>query len=325
MSSRIDLVGHREEAEKFYTTDPEYLEAAAEVREILWGIHDRVVALDIEGTLACTEIGSWFGRRVEFHDRVRRPLSNEFARALIEGGNQVVVWTGLGASSAYSVMFSAGLEIFKKSLLYIQDLPNLPTVKGGDFKISDQAEFVGHADLRGVLFMLAQQGHSFAKRVNQLACSRSGGDSLPPSELARTGYANFKIPSVLGADVLVDDTADFFRSYGTELYGPKEAARYLAVKSFCVSSESDPLGYLRSDRALLEIARKLPGTLAEIDSLQDISIEELRQRADKQERARVLAEKRRLARKAAPVRTAISDFGKKLLRLLGGSGRGKGI
>lgn len=318
LCAMLDLVGHRETAEEFYATDPEYREAAAEVRETLWEIHNRVIALDIEGTLACCEVGSWGGRKVDFHDRVRRPLANEFSRALIEGGNQVVVWTGLGAASACGVMESAGLKIFKTSPFWRSDPFNLPTIKGNEFKVSDEADLVGRADYRGILGTLAVNNHEFAQRVFQDYRGGGGKGPLTPEQIVYM-YASpfsFKIPSALGADVLVDDAADFFRWYGSQLYGPKEGARYLALEAFHVSCESDPCGYLRSDRALLEIARKLPNTLTEIDSLPEISIEEVGRNAEERKRREAAAESRRLARKSAPVKTAVSDFGRFLLRLL---------
>lgn len=318
LCAMLDLVGHREAAEEFYATDPEYREAAAEVRETLWGIHDRVIALDIEGTLACNEIGSWGGRRVEFHDRVRRPLANEFSRALIDGGNQVVIWTGLGAASACSVMSSAGLKIFKTNPFWRSDPCNLPTIKGNEFKVSDEAELIGRRDYRNILEILIVENHPFAQRVFQSRHDRDREGPLDPEQVARayTSSISFKIPSALGADVLVDDAADFFRWYGSQLYGPKEGARYLALEAFRVSCESDPCGYLRGDRALLEIARKLPNTLTEIDNLPEISIEEVGRNAEERKRREVAAESRRLARKSAPVKTAVSDFGRFLLRLL---------
>lgn len=275
MSFRLDLVGHKETADEFYATDPEYKEAAAEVREAISSIHNRVFALDIEGTLACTEIGSWAGRGVDFHDRVRRPLANEFAQALIESKNQVVVWTGLGAASACGVTRSAGLKIFKTSPFSMQGLFNLPTIKGSDFKVSDQAELVGRADYRSILRTLVAENHPFAQRVFHLYRNRGENEPLTPDDVAYM-YASsptFKIPSALGADVLIDDAADFFRYYGVQLYGPKEGARYLALEAFRMNKD-DPFGYLKKDRTLLEIARKLPATLAEIDGLSEINIED---------------------------------------------------
>lgn len=304
---------HREEAEEFYATDPEYREAAAELREIIWRIHDRVIALDLEGTLVCGEIESLDGDEVDLHDRVHRPLANEFAQALIDG-NQVVIWTGLGAADASGVMHSAGLnKIFKTPPFHMTGPFNLPTIKKEGFKVSDQAEFVGHADYRSILSTLVAENHPFAQRFLQVHRQLDERRPLTPEDVIYSYARTFsiKIPSVLGADVLIDDAVDYSRLEGLRLYGPKEAARYIEPKAFRV--DSNLTGYLRSDRALLEIARKLPDTLTEIDGLQDISIEDLGRRAEEEEKRRREAP---AAVKSVPVKPLRSAFKRFLPRLL---------
>ena len=250
----VSLDSYRAEAEHFYTTDPDYQSDAAEMCGIIQrDIHDRVVAVDLEATLVSDVVDALYKseeERVDVFDRLRRPLSDEMLQALVDANNKVILWTSMMSYSAKAVLDSSRL------------------------KLPQSVRFAAREDYKQAL-LSDESRRQVLQKIVEVSGKPQGYHNInreTPEEYYADVYANWlrvKIPSVLGADVLIDDQAlDHHRHFMPEkAFGHKEAARFVGVDPFVIGSKSKLEQYLSDDRGLLDVVHRLPAVLDKIDRL----------------------------------------------------------
>lgn len=225
---------YRVKAEDFYQTEEYKREADQLFRAITNRIRNKIIAIDLSGTLVCLNLNyhlylsgdkktSDLSASIDPYDRLLRPFANELLKTLVDCGNTVVLWTGDIREGAETMIRTSGLKV--------------PT---------------------GVRLITLEQYLQRLHESRQYWSSIEGrfGSGYQEDTLRKLRIGKVKIPRAFGVDILLDDNADKDASVCEVLLGEDESKKFLQVQKFRLR-ETDDLYLHYRDRTLLVVAEQL--------------------------------------------------------------------
>lgn len=219
-----DLSEYRKAAHEYYCT-PEFLDKFRELNALIMGIREKLsrltVATDIEGTLVSLNMtyhSNGNTLQVMPHDRVRRPLANEWIVLLRRYCKRAPLWTGAGKERMGPILKSSRLDIpYRTEIIHRDDYR--------ERLISGDHQYLLHED------------------------------EIGPHARHAAGYGTPKIPLVMDVDYLIDDYAQKDRKALGKL-GEKEARKVIDIPEFRIY-DSTVLANHHLDTGLIDAARAL--------------------------------------------------------------------
>lgn len=247
MSSRRESVSpldqYRELAARHYESI-RYRRDLDAIDKAVASMRDRVIALDVEGTILSLSLLRQDGdprwareAGVNTGDRLRRPHANELIEILSASKNEIKLWTGAGRDRINVRLQSAGIHLPKG------------------------VELITRAETQARFCKMLIKEEVAARDPIPMATIPEfvGATEKVPKEvtnLTRFDMGMVKIPRLFGVDALIDDYAEIDREVCRAIYGDEEAAKIVDIAAFAPQSTGE-LGIHFADRELKRVIQQL--------------------------------------------------------------------
>lgn len=222
----VDLAPVRARIEARSQT-PEYQANLEIISDLISQIREKVIAVDLDGTLYCTNLhdslskNGLFNYDIEMNSRIRRPYANELLQIMAANtAIKTIAWTGSTKKMAKRRIETSGLVI------------------------PQTIEIVTIDEYRQIILTYPE----IAEQLN-----KGDEDKIDSSKFEK---GTIKIPRILGVDLLLDDFCQHDIHVSQRLYGEQEANRFLLINQFRLKSEEE-LAAAHSDTGLVTAVKKL--------------------------------------------------------------------